>query len=106
MDFTTHKTKLEALGYVVEPNIITTTRGDVMAAIDPYGEVSCKYEDIKVILNTTVEEPKIKEETKEEVELVRARNEKGHLMADDPTTPDVNEAWVKKPKKKALKKNK
>ena len=23
----------------------------------------------------------------------RARNAKGHLMADDPTTPDVNEAW-------------
>jgi len=104
MDFTTHKTKLEALGYVVEPNIITTTRGDVMAAIDPYGEVSCKYEDIKVILNTTVEEPKIKEETKEEIELVRARNEKGQLVADDPTTPDVNEAWVAKPKKKTSKK--
>ena len=23
----------------------------------------------------------------------RARNAKGHLKADDPTTPDVNEAW-------------
>lgn len=23
----------------------------------------------------------------------RARNEKGQLMADDPNTPDVNEAW-------------
>lgn len=23
----------------------------------------------------------------------RARNAKGHLVADDPTTPDVNEAW-------------
>jgi len=25
---------------------------------------------------------------------VRARNEKGQLMADDPSTPDVNEAWT------------
>ena len=24
----------------------------------------------------------------------RARNEKGQLKADDPSTPDVNEAWV------------
>ncbi len=23
----------------------------------------------------------------------RARNDKGQLMADDPSTPDVNEAW-------------
>ena len=33
----------------------------------------------------------------------RARNEKGQLVADDPSTPDINEAYVggKKPKKKA-----
>ena len=24
---------------------------------------------------------------------VRARNDKGHYVADDPSTPDVNEAW-------------
>ena len=32
----------------------------------------------------------------------RARNDKGQLVADDPSTPDVNEAYVggKKPKKK------
>lgn len=27
------------------------------------------------------------------VETKRARNDKGQLQADDPTTPDVNEAW-------------
>lgn len=26
--------------------------------------------------------------------LVRARNELGQFVADDPATPDVNEAWV------------
>jgi hypothetical protein len=36
----------------------------------------------------------------------RARNDKGQLVADDPSTPDVNEAWEggkapKAPKKKA-----
>ena len=49
-----------------------------------------------------------------EVELVeeapkRARNEKGHLIGDDESTPDVNEAWEggkapAKPKPKAKKK--
>jgi len=31
---------------------------------------------------------------------VRARNKKGQLMADDPSTPDVNEAWTTKVVKK------
>ena len=35
----------------------------------------------------------------EEVEMVRARNEKGHYIADDPNTPE-NEAWTTKVIKK------
>ena len=31
---------------------------------------------------------------------VRARNENGTLRADDPSTPNVNEAWEDKPVKK------
>ena len=31
---------------------------------------------------------------------VRARNENGTLKADDPSTPNVNEAWEEKPVKK------
>tara|TARA_B100000035_G_C20851625_1_gene487673 strand:- start:99 stop:455 length:357 start_codon:yes stop_codon:yes gene_type:complete len=33
----------------------------------------------------------------------RARNEKGQLIGDDPSTPDINEAWVEDdaPKKRA-----
>jgi hypothetical protein len=31
---------------------------------------------------------------------VRARNADGTLKADDPSTPDVNEAWEEKPVKK------
>ena len=31
---------------------------------------------------------------------VRARNENGTLKADDPSTPNVNEAWEEKPAKK------
>ena len=32
-------------------------------------------------------------ETKTTITGKRARNKKGQLMADDPNTPDVNEAW-------------
>ena len=43
----------------------------------------------------------VKDAEVEEVEMVRARNEKGHYIADDPSTPDVNEAYEggKAPKK-------
>ena len=34
------------------------------------------------------------------VEKVRARNGNGTLKADDPATPDVNEAWADVPVKK------
>ena len=50
---------------------------------------------------------KIKQDTrvfsKVEADPKRARNEKGHLVADDPSTPEVNEAWEggQAPKKKA-----
>ncbi len=35
------------------------------------------------------------------VKKVRARNDDGTLKADDPSTPDINEAWEEKPVKKA-----
>ena len=50
---------------------------------------------------------KIKEDprvfNKVEADPKRARNEKGHLGAEDPSTPQGNEAWEggKAPKKKA-----
>lgn len=34
------------------------------------------------------------------VKKVRARNDDGTLKADDPSTPDVNEAWEEAPVKK------
>ena len=39
--------------------------------------------------------PKVSEELEEEATkgLTRARNDKGHYIADDPGTPE-NEAWV------------
>lgn len=37
-------------------------------------------------------------------ELVRARDDEGKFIPDDPTTPEVNEAWTTKVKKKVSKK--
>ena len=47
-----------------------------------------------------VVEPVVK---KEETVLVRARNADGTLKGDDKSTPNVNEAWVEKPKPKKKK---
>ena len=49
-------------------------------------------------------QPKKAEEKDETLKMVRARDENGHYIADDPDTPDVNEAWVVKTVKKAVKK--
>lgn len=48
----------------------------------------------------------VDETVKVQAEIKRARNKKGQLMADDPSTPDVNEAWEggKAPKKTTKKK--
>ena len=47
-------------------------------------------------------------EVEAEVEIKRARNDKGHLVGDDKSTPDVNEAWEggKAPAKKKTTKKK
>ena len=49
-------------------------------------------------------QPKKAEDIDETLKMVRARDENGHYIADDPDTPDVNEAWVVKTVKKAVKK--
>ena len=48
--------------------------------------------------------PVIEEAEVEETEMVGARNDKGHYIADDPTTPK-NEAWTTKIIKKLVKKS-
>ena len=48
--------------------------------------------------------PKAKPVVEEKLEMVRARDEDGQFIPDDPSTPDVNEAWVVKTVKKVTKK--
>ena len=56
---------------------------------------SVSISDILDFVNGSVAE----EVEVEETEMVRARNEKGHYIADDPDTPE-NEAWTTKIVKK------
>lgn len=84
--FTNHKKVLEKSNYTVTKDTVYGPQGQPVAGVDAYGQVW--YKDLFV-----------EEVCKEEVEVVRARDSKGHYIADDPSTPE-NEAWTKKKKKK------
>jgi hypothetical protein len=59
--------------------------------------------DVVMLFILASERGDLASQKEDELEMVRARNEKGHYISDDPTT-EVNEAWVVKKVKKALKK--
>jgi len=106
--FTDKKSSLEAKGFVVQDdNTVLGLNGQPEAGMDAYGQTWFKDETIEAICNTVEEvepvvEPKVAPVVEEE--LVRARNENGHFIKDDPDT-EVNEAWTTKVLKK-LKPNK
>ena len=92
--FTDKKSSLEAKGFVVQDNnIVLGLNGQPEAGMDAYGQVWFKDETIEAICNSVVIADPV------ETELVRARNNKGHYIKDDPTT-EVNEAWTTKKKSK------
>jgi len=96
----------------IEGDRVLGPRGDVLAE-KIYGEWQTKDPAVLDFINSQGEEkpkpkPKAKKkkaEPKEESELkmVRARDENGHFIADNPDT-EVNEAWVVKTIKKVIKK--
>jgi hypothetical protein len=120
MSLAKYKDVLEANGYTIINGNICNRRGDVVGGEGAFGEFWVKDAETEALLAKPVEpkKPKAKakaapkkktkvtvniEEDAEEVTLVRARDKKGHFIADDPKTPE-NEAWVKKVAKKVLKK--
>ncbi len=90
----------------LEGDKVIGPRGDVLAE-KVYGEWQTKDAavlDFIASQNKPKKKPaKKKAKVEEELEMVRARDENGHFIADDPET-EVNEAWVVKTVKKALKK--
>jgi len=101
---------LEANGYIVEENgCVRDSMGNQAAAEDAYGNVQCKDPNVTELCRQAEAKPAAKkkatkkaasvvDEEMEEV-TVRARNEKGHYIKDDPDTPE-NEAWTTKMVKK------
>lgn len=92
---------------IFKGNRVTTARGDILAQ-----KIRGKWETRNPeVLGFIAENEKPKKAPKpkkpkveEKLEMVRARDEDGQFIPDDPETPDVNEAWVVKTVKKALKK--
>lgn len=113
-----YKEALVAKGYTVdEHGYVWDSTGNQAAGEDNYGNVQSKDPNVTSICQeaeaamTATPKPRTKKATKkqepeheESLEMVRARDENGHFIADDPSTPDVNEAWVVKTVKKAIKK--
>jgi len=75
----------------IEGDIVLGPMGDVLAE-KVYGEWQTK-------------DPEVLEFIESSTEKVRARNDKGHYIKDDPKTPE-NEAWTTKVKKKVTRKKK
>ena len=97
MYFSTHRKQLRAVGFAIIDNNVVDENNFIVAGIGPYSDVWSKSEAVDIIMSLPPDE--------EEVEvLVRARDEKGAFIPDDPATPDVNEAWVKKVAKKVSRK--
>lgn len=97
MYFSTHRKQLRAAGFAIIDNNVVDEHNHIVAGIGPYSDVWSKSEAVDIIMSLPPDE--------EEVEvLVRARDEKGAFIPDDPATPDVNEAWVKKVAKKVSRK--
>lgn len=112
-----YKTELEAAGYVVdEHGFVWDANGNQSAGEDNYGNVQskdpnvtfiCQQAEAKGVTKAKAKKAPAKKAAKPkeddyELEVVRARDENGNFIADDPSTPDVNEAYeVRAVKKKA-----
>jgi len=117
--FNNKEKELNAAGYTIAGGQVLDASGGPVAGEAAYGDVWYADEHVEAIMAgevmpslttttagsasnqamvTVTEETTIVEP--EETEVVRARNAKGQLVGDDPSTPDINEAWTTKTKKK------
>jgi hypothetical protein len=87
-------TQITALGYFVvnHGQHVEDIHKNIVVTKDAEGNYTTDIAELQEILG--------------QVKKVRARNKKGQLMADDPSTPDVNEAWTTKIIKKVTRKKK
>ena len=91
----------------IEGDLVVNHRGGVLGK-KVNGVWQSKSKEVLAFVAEQEAKPKPKKKpapkkTEEKLEMVRARDENGHFIADDPET-EVNEAWVVKTAKKVLKK--
>jgi len=120
--FNNKEKELNAAGYTVVDGQVLDASGGPVAGEAAYGDVWYADEHVEAIMagevmpsltTTTAGSASnqamvtvAEETTIVETEVVRARNAKGQLVGDDPSTPDINEAWTTKIKKKVIGKKK
>ena len=120
--FNNKEKELNAAGYTVVDGQVLDASGGPVAGEAAYGDVWYADEHVEAIMagevmpsltTTTAGSASnqamvtvTEETTIVETEVVRARNAKGQLVGDDPSTPDINEAWTTKIKKKVIGKKK
>ena len=88
------------MGYTIENRggqyyVVDSTTGSVASGTSPAHQISFAEEQARKLKEVAAQ-------AAAEKSPKRARHAKGQLKADDPDTPDVNEAWEdgKAPKKK------
>ena len=94
---------------IIKGDIVVNQRGDVLAQ-KVYGQWDSKEPAVLAFIaeqdkpkKTTKKKPAPEVKTEEKLVMERATDEDGQLVADDPET-DINEAWIVKTVKKAIKK--
>ena len=97
MIFKKYEKELNKAGYFISTDQIVNSRGDVVGQMDPYGSFLSSDDVLMVLICKAAQAEE--EEAKKPVKKIvatkkkRARDEDGAFKADDPDTPDVNEAW-------------
>lgn len=120
--FNNKEKELNAAGYTIAGGQVLDASGGPVAGEAAYGDVWYADEHVEAIMagevmpsltTTTAGSASnqamvtvTEETTIVETEVVRARNAKGQLVGDDPSTPDINEAWTTKIKKRVTGKKK
>jgi hypothetical protein len=120
--FNNKEKELNAAGYTIAGGQVLDASGGPVAGEAAYGDVWYADEHVEAIMagevmpsltTTTAGSASnqamvtvAEETTIVETEVVRARNAKGQLVGDDPSTPDINEAWTTKIKKRVTGKKK
>jgi hypothetical protein len=95
MNFKKYEKELNKAGYFISTDMIANSRGDIVGQMDPYGSFHSSDDTlIKIVCEPFKEEKKPKSKKKKVSNfLKRARTKKGHFKSDDPSTPDIDEAW-------------